>query len=78
MALVGTNGQGIGTSPLSRWVRNCDALEISAEEREKLDQLIDNIYDQLDKGEFVFYTLFLNVFFIIFFYSAGYNASHFI
>ncbi|XP_063614347.1 histone-lysine N-trimethyltransferase SMYD5-like isoform X4 [Penaeus indicus] len=49
VALVGTNGQGIGTSPLSRWVRNCDALEISAEEREKLDQLIDNIYDQLDK-----------------------------
>lgn len=55
VALVGTNGQGIGTSPLSRWVRNCDAVEISTEEREKLDQLIDNIYDQLDKGESVLY-----------------------
>ncbi|XP_042207985.1 SET and MYND domain-containing protein 5-like isoform X2 [Homarus americanus] len=49
VALVGTNGQGIGTSPLSRWVRNCDALEITAEEREKLDQLVDDLYEQLEK-----------------------------
>ncbi|KAK8753657.1 hypothetical protein OTU49_000996 [Cherax quadricarinatus] len=49
VALVGTNGQGIGTSPLSRWVRNCDALEISAAEREKLDQIVDDMYVQLEK-----------------------------
>ncbi|XP_076044541.1 SET and MYND domain containing, class 5 isoform X2 [Oratosquilla oratoria] len=49
VALVGTNGQGIGTSPLSRWVRNCDMLDISKEEKEKLDQFIDDVYEQLDK-----------------------------
>nr|XP_045614816.1 histone-lysine N-trimethyltransferase SMYD5-like isoform X1 [Procambarus clarkii] len=49
VALVGTNGQGIGTSPLSRWVRNCDALEITAAEREKLDQAVDELYVQLEK-----------------------------
>ncbi|XP_045614818.2 histone-lysine N-trimethyltransferase SMYD5 isoform X1 [Procambarus clarkii] len=49
VALVGTNGQGIGTSPLSRWVRNCDALEITASEREKLDQAVDELYVQLEK-----------------------------
>ncbi|XP_045109563.1 SET and MYND domain-containing protein 5-like [Portunus trituberculatus] len=49
VALVGTNGQGIGTSPLSRWVRNCDNLDLSEEERKKLNKLIDNVYDQLEK-----------------------------
>ncbi|XP_071520164.1 protein-lysine N-trimethyltransferase SMYD5 isoform X2 [Panulirus ornatus] len=49
VALVGTNGQGIGTSPLSRWVRNCDALEMASGEREKLDRLVDDIYEQLEK-----------------------------
>ncbi|XP_068216143.1 histone-lysine N-trimethyltransferase SMYD5 isoform X1 [Palaemon carinicauda] len=49
VALVGTNGQGIGTSPLSRWVRNCDVVEVGTPEREKLDCLIDNIYEQLEK-----------------------------
>lgn len=49
VALVGTNGQGIGTSPLSRWVRNCDAVEVGTPEREKLDRLIDSIYEQLEK-----------------------------
>lgn len=49
VALVGTNGQGIGTSPLSRWVRNCDNVDLSEEERKKLNKLIDDVYDQLDK-----------------------------
>lgn len=51
VALVGTNGQGIGTSPLSRWVRNCDNLEIPDEERKKLNDLIDDVYEQLEKGK---------------------------
>ncbi|XP_050730955.1 histone-lysine N-trimethyltransferase SMYD5-like isoform X3 [Eriocheir sinensis] len=49
VALVGTNGQGIGTSPLSRWVRNCDNLEVPDEERKKLNDLIDDVYEQLEK-----------------------------
>ncbi|KAG0713036.1 SET and MYND domain-containing protein 5 [Chionoecetes opilio] len=49
VALVGTNGQGIGTSPLSRWVRNCDNLDLSEEERKNLNHLIDDLYDQLEK-----------------------------
>lgn len=51
VALVGTNGQGIGTSPLSRWVRNCDSLEMTTGEREKLDHLVEDIYEQLEKGK---------------------------
>ncbi|KAK4312214.1 hypothetical protein Pmani_016337 [Petrolisthes manimaculis] len=49
VALVGTNGQGIGTSPLSRWVRNCDSLNLPPHERQITDTLIETIYQQLEK-----------------------------
>ncbi|XP_075040255.1 protein-lysine N-trimethyltransferase SMYD5 [Mixophyes fleayi] len=54
-ALVGTNGQGIGTSSLSQWVHACDALELPAQERERLDTLIDQLYKDIEKetGEFL-------------------------
>ncbi|XP_071982530.1 protein-lysine N-trimethyltransferase SMYD5 [Engystomops pustulosus] len=54
-ALVGTNGQGIGTSSLSQWVHACDALELPAAERERLDALIDQLYKDIEKetGEFL-------------------------
>ncbi|KAM3938498.1 protein-lysine N-trimethyltransferase SMYD5 [Leptodactylus fuscus] len=54
-ALVGTNGQGIGTSSLSQWVHACDALELPAVDREKLDSLIDQLYKDIEKetGEFL-------------------------
>ncbi|XP_063781456.1 histone-lysine N-trimethyltransferase SMYD5 [Pseudophryne corroboree] len=54
-ALVGTNGQGIGTSSLSQWVHACDALELPAQERERLDALIDQLYKDIEKetGEFL-------------------------
>ncbi|XP_077136505.1 protein-lysine N-trimethyltransferase SMYD5 [Ranitomeya variabilis] len=54
-ALVGTNGQGIGTSSLSQWVHACDALELPADERERLDALIDQLYKDIEKetGEFL-------------------------
>ncbi|XP_018425639.1 PREDICTED: SET and MYND domain-containing protein 5 [Nanorana parkeri] len=54
-ALVGTNGQGIGTSSLSQWVHACDALELPARERERLDGLIDQLYKDIEKetGEFL-------------------------
>ncbi|KAM4707608.1 protein-lysine N-trimethyltransferase SMYD5 [Discoglossus pictus] len=54
-ALVGTNGQGIGTSSLSQWVHACDALELPEREREQLDTLIDQLYKDIEKetGEFL-------------------------
>ncbi|XP_032094190.1 SET and MYND domain-containing protein 5 [Thamnophis elegans] len=54
-ALVGTNGQGIGTSSLSQWVRACDALELPPQEREQLDAFIDQLYKDIEKetGDFL-------------------------
>jgi len=49
-SLIGRNSQGIGTSPLSVWVENCDDMtEIDKSEHKKLDKFIDNIYEQLSK-----------------------------
>ncbi|KAF2975457.1 hypothetical protein EK904_002228 [Melospiza melodia maxima] len=54
-ALVGTNGQGIGTSSLSQWVHACDALDLPMLEREELDAFIDQLYKDIEKesGEFL-------------------------
>lgn len=52
LALVGTNGQGIGTSAFSRWVKNVSALELPREERIQVDKLIDRIYDDMEEGKF--------------------------
>ncbi|XP_066524696.1 histone-lysine N-trimethyltransferase SMYD5 [Hoplias malabaricus] len=54
-ALVGTNGQGIGTSSLSQWVHACDALELPRQQREQLDAFIDQLYKDIDKatGDFL-------------------------
>ncbi|XP_053258103.1 histone-lysine N-trimethyltransferase SMYD5 [Podarcis raffonei] len=54
-ALVGTNGQGIGTSSLSQWVHACDALELPPQEREQLDAFINQLYKDIERetGEFL-------------------------
>uniref|UniRef100_A0A4X2JR57 SMYD family member 5 n=1 Tax=Vombatus ursinus TaxID=29139 RepID=A0A4X2JR57_VOMUR len=54
-ALVGTNGQGIGTSSLSQWVHGCDALDLKPQEREQLDAFIDQLYKDIERvsGEFL-------------------------
>ncbi|CAB0036575.1 unnamed protein product [Trichogramma brassicae] len=49
MALIGTNGQGIGSSPLSKWTKNFEALELPKNERKHIDEIIDKIYDDIDK-----------------------------
>lgn len=50
-SLIGRNSQGIGTSPLSVWVGNCDLMDIpNKKERKQLDKFIDNLYDRLDKS----------------------------
>ncbi|XP_072026127.1 protein-lysine N-trimethyltransferase SMYD5-like [Amphiura filiformis] len=48
-ALIGMNGQGIGTSSLSVYVHNCDALNIPDDEREQLDSFIDQLYIDMEK-----------------------------
>uniref|UniRef100_A0A3Q3EY71 Protein-lysine N-trimethyltransferase SMYD5 n=1 Tax=Labrus bergylta TaxID=56723 RepID=A0A3Q3EY71_9LABR len=54
-ALVGTNGQGIGTSSLSQWVHACDALQLPVQQREQLDSFIDQLYKDIEKetGDFL-------------------------
>ncbi|XP_037091255.1 SET and MYND domain-containing protein 5-like [Pollicipes pollicipes] len=42
IALVGTNGQGVGTSAISVWVRNCTSLDLPPEEQDKLDEVINS------------------------------------
>ncbi|XP_011496156.1 PREDICTED: SET and MYND domain-containing protein 5 [Ceratosolen solmsi marchali] len=49
LALVGTNGQGIGTSAFSRWVKNVSALELPNDQRIQVDKNIDRIYDEMDE-----------------------------
>lgn len=49
LALIGTNGQGIGTSSFADWVRNVSDLELPDNRRESLDVLIDNLYNKLDE-----------------------------
>ncbi|XP_061691658.1 histone-lysine N-trimethyltransferase SMYD5 isoform X1 [Syngnathoides biaculeatus] len=54
-ALVGTNGQGIGTSSLSQWVHACDALVLPAQQRAQLDSFIDQLYKDIERetGDFL-------------------------
>ncbi|CAM9461953.1 unnamed protein product [Lampetra planeri] len=54
-ALVGTNGQGIGTSSLSQWVHACDDLELPTAQREHLDFFIEQLYRDIDNvsGDFL-------------------------
>lgn len=48
LALIGTNGQGIGTNAFSRWVKKICALELPMDERIQMDKLIDGIYDRME------------------------------
>lgn len=47
IALIGTNGQGVGTSPFSAWRQNVEKLNLSEPDQEKIDSLIDQIYDNM-------------------------------
>lgn len=61
LALLGRNQQGIGTSPLARWVKNCETLSnqskcvAAAAGPDELSQWIDAIYLKIDEvsGEFL-------------------------
>ncbi|XP_043270494.1 SET and MYND domain-containing protein 5 [Venturia canescens] len=49
LALVGTNGQGIGTSAFGRWAKNVSALELPEDERIRIDKHVDQLYDDMDE-----------------------------
>lgn len=51
MALIGTNGQGIGTSPLAMWVTAVLEIAMSNDERQQLDLFIDKLYEYVEQGE---------------------------
>uniref|UniRef100_A0A8C4N6D8 SMYD family member 5 n=1 Tax=Eptatretus burgeri TaxID=7764 RepID=A0A8C4N6D8_EPTBU len=48
-ALIGTNGQGIGTSALGAWGRACDECVLPTSERANLDKFIVQLYDSLQQ-----------------------------
>jgi hypothetical protein len=54
LALLGRNQQGVGTSSLAIWVKNCEALSTpqqAAAASSDLSQLIDAIYTKIDEGK---------------------------
>nr|XP_023019628.1 SET and MYND domain-containing protein 5 [Leptinotarsa decemlineata] len=55
LALIGTNGQGVGTSAISQWAANVENLPLSEEERKTFDLFLDNLYQQMDMqvGDFL-------------------------
>lgn len=53
-ALIGENGQGIGTSSFGHWVKHVTALNLSSDERFAVDGLIDECYAHLDEGKYFF------------------------
>lgn len=49
-ALIGENGQGIGTSSFADWVKNISNLDLPTDEKLAADELIDEYYAQLEEG----------------------------
>lgn len=55
LALIGTNGQGVGTSAVSQWVTNANDLNLSEEQKEELSQFIEKLYEDMEvhSGDFL-------------------------
>lgn len=51
-ALIGENGQGIGTSAFADWVKNATALDLPPAQKSALDDFIDQCYADMDDREF--------------------------
>uniref|UniRef100_A0A1B6CXX1 Protein-lysine N-trimethyltransferase SMYD5 n=2 Tax=Clastoptera arizonana TaxID=38151 RepID=A0A1B6CXX1_9HEMI len=54
LALVGTNGQGVGTSVFSCWVKNVSKMNMSEDERKILNHLIETMYEEMEEVVGVF------------------------
>ncbi|CAD6991600.1 unnamed protein product [Ceratitis capitata] len=55
MGMIGTNSQGIATSPLAEWVKKVSDLPLPDGDKAKLDEYIDDIYNKVGEfaGEFL-------------------------
>lgn len=54
--LIGTNGQGVGTTAVGEWAKRVGNLEkLSEEDKKKLEQAIDDLYMKMDdfSGQFL-------------------------
>ncbi|KAK4883114.1 hypothetical protein RN001_006433 [Aquatica leii] len=49
LALIGTNGQGVGTSAVSQWVTRSSELPLPDAEKQQLDNFIDKLYEDMDR-----------------------------
>ncbi len=50
--LVGRNGQGVGTSSFAAWVENIEKAEMEPEEKERILEMTDEIYEAMDGRKF--------------------------
>lgn len=49
LALIGRNGQGIGTSPFCKWAKNCEQLVANnPTECNRINELIESLFDKMD------------------------------
>ncbi|XP_066150687.1 histone-lysine N-trimethyltransferase SMYD5 [Euwallacea fornicatus] len=55
IALIGTNGQGIGSSPFSAWRQNVQKLDLPPTQKEEINSFIEKIYDDFENhtGDFL-------------------------
>ena len=44
------NGQGIGTSSFGEWVKNVSKAELPLKEKQLIDNYIDAVYENFEKG----------------------------
>jgi len=49
LSLIGTNGQGVGSSAISVWAKNASELPLNENEKMELDKFIDKLYEDLEK-----------------------------
>jgi hypothetical protein len=48
-ALIGRNGQGIGTSPISQWSKNVEKQHAPPQEKAQLDDFIEKMYASIER-----------------------------
>lgn len=50
LALIGKNGQGIGTSAFSKWADNCERLVANnPAECERINRLVESLFNEMDQ-----------------------------
>lgn len=60
LALIGTNGQGVGTSVFQQWSNNCKK-HLPADHMEVFEKFVDNAYEVMEQGNSFFSFFFINI-----------------